>query len=195
LEYLSEIPLLFQTGYLTVKSIDVPYDEPYYTIDVPNFEVSRALMDELIKVYYRETRIDIYDLREQLLMRLRNADKDGIKNALESIIAQVPYYIAKDKEAVFHIALLMWLKSVGFNVLPEVANDRGRCDLIFAERNYTIVAELKYSDTKPLETLLDEAMTQIEERKYYSGYLGRVLKLAVGFTGNEIDCRLEEISR
>jgi hypothetical protein len=60
LEYLSEISLLFQTGYLTVKSIDVPYDEPYYTIDVPNFEVSRALMDELIKVYYRETRGRFY---------------------------------------------------------------------------------------------------------------------------------------
>jgi ferredoxin len=60
LEYLSEIPLLFQTGYLTVKSIDIPYDEPYYTIDVPNFEVSRALMDELIRVYYRETRGRIY---------------------------------------------------------------------------------------------------------------------------------------
>jgi hypothetical protein len=180
---------------LTVKSIDVPYDEPYYTIDVPNFEVSKALMNELIKVYYRGTRTDIFALREQLLIRLRNADKDGIKNALESIIAQVPYYIAKDKEAVFHIALLMWLKSVGFNVLPEVANDPGRCDLIFAERNYTIVAELKYSDTKSLETLLDEAMAQIEERKYYSDYLGRVLKLAIGFTGEKIDCRLEEIVR
>jgi len=67
--------------------------------------------------------------------------------------------------------------------------------LIFAERNITIVAELKYSDTKPLKTLLDEAMAQIEERKYYSGYLGRVLKLAVGFTGETIDCRLEEITR
>jgi hypothetical protein len=38
-------------------------------------------------------------------------------------------------------------------------------------------------------------LEQIEDRKYYNQYLGRVLKLAVGFTGEKIDCRLEEIVR
>jgi len=35
-------PLLFQTGYLTVKDIPLTTDEPVYILDIPNFEVRNA---------------------------------------------------------------------------------------------------------------------------------------------------------
>ena len=35
-------PLLFQTGYLTIKEILFTEDEPLYILDMPNFEVREA---------------------------------------------------------------------------------------------------------------------------------------------------------
>jgi hypothetical protein len=45
---------------------------------------------------------------------------------------------------------------------------------------------------KDIETLLEEAMTQIHDRKYYEAYLDKkVMLMAITFTGKEMKCRLE----
>jgi hypothetical protein len=67
--------------------------------------------------------------------------------------------------------------------------------------NLTAIVEIKYSSQKSNETLLDEAMEQIRDRKYYEAYLNKpVILLAIAFTtqGNkdrltDIACRFEKI--
>ncbi|MDR0546240.1 MAG: ATP-binding protein [Dysgonamonadaceae bacterium] len=195
IEKLTEIPLLFQTGYLTIKAIEIPRDEPVYTLETPNLEVRKALMNELIEVYFKNNKINVHDLRRQLETRLRNADEAGLQNGIETLLALKPYDVKMNSEAHFHLTMLIWLNLLGFRVLPEKENDRGRCDLVLEERDFTVVAELEFSEQAIVETLLDEAMTQIDEKKYYNQYLGRVLKLAIAFTGKETGCRLVEIER
>ncbi|MDR1224350.1 MAG: AAA family ATPase [Tannerella sp.] len=46
---ISEIPLLFQTGYLTVKKLELINGIPRYTLGIPNKEVSEALLTHLQK--------------------------------------------------------------------------------------------------------------------------------------------------
>jgi hypothetical protein len=47
-----ETPLLFQTGYLTVKNISINnHGKPYYTLGVPNYEVNDAFLTQLLLVY------------------------------------------------------------------------------------------------------------------------------------------------
>jgi hypothetical protein len=43
--------------------------------------------------------------------------------------------------------------------------------------------------------MLNEAMTQIHDRRYYNLYLGKVLLLGVAFSGKEVGCRMEEMNR
>ena len=58
-----------------------------------------------------------------------------------------------------------------------------------------IVVEIKYGEDKSIEDLLEEAMEQIKERKYYEKYVSKEVKLlALAFGRNkEIGCKFEKI--
>jgi hypothetical protein len=58
---IEDTTLLFQAGYLTIKDIDKTQEEYEYTMDLPNYEVEKALMKNLIKSY---TKIPIKQLIE-----------------------------------------------------------------------------------------------------------------------------------
>jgi hypothetical protein len=57
---IGEVPLLFQTGYLTVKQKELINGVPRYTLGFPNSEVSKSFMTGLLKVYgtYSSGQID-----------------------------------------------------------------------------------------------------------------------------------------
>jgi hypothetical protein len=58
----------------------------------------------------------------------------------------------------------------------------------------TVVAEVKYHLKKNIDTLLEEAITQIHDRKYYEAYLDKkVMLLAIAFTGKKVKCKLEKV--
>jgi hypothetical protein len=48
---ISEIPLLFQTGYLTVKQKVSSLSAPQYTLGMPNEEVRKSFLEHLINAY------------------------------------------------------------------------------------------------------------------------------------------------
>jgi hypothetical protein len=54
-----------------------------------------------------------------------------------------------------------------------------------------VVAEIKYSAKKKIDTLLNEAITQIHEKRYYNRYTGKVLLLGIAFSGKNVGCRME----
>jgi hypothetical protein len=60
---LEEVPLLFQTGYLTIKRKERFNGIPRYTLDVPNSEVREAFSQSLLNVYGKYHGNRIYDLR------------------------------------------------------------------------------------------------------------------------------------
>jgi hypothetical protein len=70
----------------------------------------------------------------------------------------------------------------------------GRIDAVWQQPDLTVVTEIKFHADKKLDTLLDEAMTQIRDRRYYERYLDKkVVLMGVAFTGKETACRLENI--
>jgi hypothetical protein len=46
---------------------------------------------------------------------------------------------------------------------------------------------------KKTNTLLNEALTQIHERRYYNRYLGKVILLGIAFFGKKLGCRMETL--
>jgi Holliday junction resolvase-like predicted endonuclease len=84
---------------------------------------------------------------------------------------------------------------VGFDVEAEVHTNKGRIDVALKKDNIVIIVEIKYGEDKSIELLLQEAISQIKDKKYYEKYIGNeVILLALTFGRNkEIACRLENI--
>jgi hypothetical protein len=191
-----EIPLLFQTGYLTVKGIQVNDDgRTYYRLGVPNFEVNEALLKQLLFVYGRYHMQDVDKLRNTVVACLRNCDEQGFSECLETLLSTVPNELKMNCEAHYHALLLVWLRFLGFEVHAEVSTNFGRADAVWKQPDLTVVAELKYHKKKDRETLLREAMEQIHNRRYYNQALGRVLLLGIAFSGTETGCTMEVMER
>jgi hypothetical protein len=190
---IGEIPLLFQTGYLTVKQKTVTDGELKYTLDLPNYEVRTAFTNYLLSAYSDYPVEQVRPLITDLQQYVRNKDTVAFEQCLRILFAHIPYEIHLKSEAYYHSMLLLLLKMLGFDVHGQIMTNIGRIDAVWHQVELTVVAEIKYGVGKEIDSLLDEAMTQISDRRYYDKYLDRkVLLLGIAFTGKEIKCRMEE---
>jgi hypothetical protein len=187
----NEMTLLFQTGYLTVKNID---ESGFYDLDIPNTEVDMAMSQNLLSYYniYGEQEMD--DLRIRIEKNLRAGETEQLANAFKYVF-EVPNQIKSGKEASYHSVLLTTFKALGFKLDGEVPTEDGRIDAVWYLRNLTVIVEIKQHKTKSAETLLKEALQQIHTRKYYEKYLGEIVLLAVAFSDNNVECKMERLTR
>jgi hypothetical protein len=190
-EDLDEVPLLFQTGYLTIKHKELTNGIPSYTLGVPNSEVRDAFLKCLLKSYgkYRVNRIK--ELHTKIEQQITNCDEDGFARTLESMVATVPSNLHDTRESYYHSLMLMWMRLIGFEVRGEESNNLGRSDIVWEQPDIAVVAEIKYHAKKKIDALLNEAMTQIHEKRYYNRYTGKVLLLGIAFSGKNVGCRME----
>jgi hypothetical protein len=73
--------------------------------------------------------------------------------------------------------------------------NNGRIDAVWHQPKLTVVAEIKYSSEKEADSLLNDAIEQIRDRRYYEKYLDRkVLLMAVAFTEKELKCSFSLIN-
>ncbi|MDR1720691.1 MAG: PD-(D/E)XK nuclease domain-containing protein, partial [Dysgonamonadaceae bacterium] len=101
-------------------------------------------------------------------------------------------HIAEEKY--YHSLLLVWLYSMGFKAQGELPTNTGRIDAVWELADTTVITEIKYDKTVAKDRLLEAAMTQIHDRKYYESSLAagkKILLLAVAFSGKEIGCKIE----
>jgi hypothetical protein len=198
-EETNEVPLLFQTGYLTVKQMELtPDGYAEYTLGVPNSEVNGALLKCLLKAYgkYSDDRY-VDKLRRTMQQQLTDGDESGFARSLEAMVATVPYELHIAKEAYYHSLMLIWMRLLGFRVHAEEHNSLGRSDAVWEQPGLTVVAEIKYSrkpETQSLTSLLDEALKQIHDRRYYNSYSGKIRLLGIAFSGKETGCRMEQLT-
>jgi hypothetical protein len=191
---ISEVPLLFQTGYLTIKKIELINSIPRYTLGVPNSEVNEALLTHLLKAcgkYPDDRYID--ELRQTIQQQITDCDESGFARSLEMMIAIIPYDIHIPQEYYYDSLTLMWMRLIGFKIRAEEHNNLGSSDLVWEQPGLTVVAEIKYHAEKKINTLLDEALNQIHERRYYNKYPGKVLLLGIAFSGKQPGCRMEKL--
>ena len=190
---LDEIPLLFQTGYLTIKQLELTNGIPRYTLGVPNSEVNEAFLKSLLKAYGKYRVNQITALHTTLERQLTACDEAGFARTLESLVATVPSNLHSAKESYYHSLMMVWMKLVGFEVRGEQPNNLGRSDIVWEQPNLTVVAEIKFSSKKKIDALLKEAIAQIHEKRYYNRYTGKVLLLGIAFSGKNAGCKMKEL--
>ncbi|GHT52288.1 ATPase AAA [Bacteroidia bacterium] len=205
---LEDIPLLFQTGYLTIKNKQRVGRSSQYTLEVPNMEVKESLMEYLLSAYTNYPLSKMSALGQQMLQQILDFDAKCFTNNMRIMFADVPYTLKPSKaknpakaeaknlanEALYHIIFQLWMTMLGFNIQSERMTNRGRIDAVLQQEGVAIVVELKYHATTKLDTLLNQAIAQIRENRYYEPFLDRkIILLGIAFSGKDVGCRIESL--
>jgi hypothetical protein len=135
-------------------------------------------------------------LIDRMHKELRNLDASGLELCLKEMIAKVPYQHIIKAESWYHSIMLLWLSMLGFELIAEVPTNVGRIDAVWFCPEHTIVVEVKsHPKAHSIDVLLDEAIAQIREKRYYEQFLGKqqVSIMGVAFAGTEIGCRVEKL--
>lgn len=177
IEHLVSIPLLFQTGYLTIKEYD-PKSRAY-RLGYPNKEVELSLKDALLSAYR-----NIYPggdsvyLTYSLSEALKTKDMEKLILTLNALISTIPYeHWRSESESIFHIIVHLSFTLLGLDVRSEVHSAKGRCDVLVFTDNYIYALELKLNSTP------QKALEQIIGQGYLAPYLlDKRDKVAVGIS-------------
>jgi len=167
-------PLLFQTGYLTLKNYDPELQ--MYELGYPNKEVKASLLDALLSAYREVFPGDSMAVTGNLKTALAAANIQKIIEGLNAIISTIPYdHWRADTESIFHIITHLTFKKIGVDVESEVHSSKGRCDVLVKTARYIYVMELKLNGSA------QEALQQILQKEYLSPYqTDKRKKIAIG---------------
>ena len=174
------IPVLYQSGYLTIKSYQRFGD--VYVLDFPNREVRQGFANSLYR-YYANNDVRSKDrLYMAYLDFYSSGNLEAFIDELKVFFAGVTYQLFNDNERHFHALLFTLLTAFGADVQPEVATARGRADIVLKMPSTIYVMELKYDKSAA------EALAQIDERGYTEPYLSdgrRIVKVGINFGSKE----------
>lgn len=172
----SIIPLLYQSGYITIKDYDSVFD--VYTLDIPNKEVRTGLMRSLIPEYITNDTLTTNTMVVNLARALTRDDMDGALRLLQTFLSTVPYCDRADSEGHYQQVLYIIFSLLGLYVDVEVHTPRGRVDMVLRTRTTLYVVELKLNKTA------DAAMRQIDLKNYPERFALSglpIVKVAINF--------------
>ena len=151
------IPLIYQSGYLTIKGYDSEFGT--YRLGFPNQEVERGFSRFLFR-YYTPASQGQDSFVKDFVLAVRAGQIDKFMKRLESLFAGQDYQIAGDAELYFHNAVALIFKMVGFYTDTERHTSDGRMDMVVQTADYIYIFEFK------LDESADKASEQIEEKQY-----------------------------
>ena len=179
------VPLLFQTGYLTIESYDEDLD--MYQLCFPNEEVERAFYGDLLQHFF--------PVGAEAVLGVKALHRCAVKGAAEELMAllytffaQGDYRVAGDREVYFQGSMATVFRMLGLQTHVEMATSDGRIDLVVETPGFVYLFEMK------LDRPAAEAMAQIEAKGYAAPFAmdrRAVVKLGVSFsstTRNIAEC-------
>jgi len=181
LRNLQPIPILFQTGYLTI--IHYEPEDLLYTLDYPNFEVKHALEEILLKEYLNYPSESPIPRVVKLRNALQKGDVEGMVSVINTVFASLPYDLWKaNDERFFHAIVHLTFSLLGTYIRSEAHSSRGRCDAIVETEQHLYALEFK------LDKPAAEALQQIEDKGYLEPYADsgkERLAVGVSFSSEE----------
>lgn len=164
------MPLLYQSGYLTIASYDPLLK--LYVLKIPNNEVRKGLIDCLMPIILKRTVADNNGLVTAMAKAIFSRDLGKALTALRSYIAKIPYDIItkeewecnESREAFYKLLIYMAFSMLNSIVDTEVKSVLGRADVVIQTNADIFVLELKVDDT------VESALQQIDSKGYTIPY-------------------------
>ena len=153
-------PLLYQSGYLTIKDYD-KYSQ-LYTLDLPNKEIKVGLFECLLPNYLEGMLAQNGDVTiAQMSVLIRQDDMDGALQLLQTFLGTVPYCNVTNYEGHYQQMLfIIFSLLTSYVVDVEVHTPKGRVDIVMLTHTRLYIIELKLN--KDAQT----AMQQINLKNY-----------------------------
>jgi hypothetical protein len=184
-------PLLFQSGYLTIKSYNSEYDE--FILGFPNEEVKYGFLNELLPAFAPQ--VIVYDefSASRFVKALDKGNVEDFMNQLTAFFASIPYDALKkehrDEQYYQHLFYLLFTL-MGQFVATEVKSAEGRADAVVKTTDSIYVFEFKMDYSLPSgegrggASTAEAALAHIDEKGYlipYSADERRLVKIGVEF--------------
>ena len=179
-EMTDALPLLYQSGYLTIKKYDPMFQE--YTLGIPNKEVRDGLLNSLIPHYVNPRRSD----NDAFLLGFCKAVyRNDIETALEHMrtyMATIPYDLENHSEKHYQTIFYLMFSFLNIYIRTEVKSAIDRADAVMHMPDTIYVFELK------VDKSADEALAQIDEKGYMLPYRTegkRLVKIGISFDSTQ----------
>jgi hypothetical protein len=146
-EKLSLLPLLFQSGYLTIDKLTAPSQ---YLLREPNLEVAEAFNTHYLALLTGQEEDEIHKVAGILRKALESLDPDELLRAFKIILLWLPHQLHEPLEHYYHAIIFAVLRSFNFDVWPEVSESHGDMDLLLVmPSGQAFVIEFKYEKIEP----------------------------------------------
>lgn len=175
----SPIPVIYQSGYLTIKDYDPRFEN--YILGFPNREVEEGFIKFLMPFYTNVNKVESPFEIQQFTREIESGQPDAFLRRLQSFFADTPYELIRDLEVHYQNVLFIVFRLVGFYVKAEYHTSEGRVDLVLQTDRYIYVMEFK------LEGSAEEALQQIETKHYarpFEADSRQLFKIGINFDNN-----------
>lgn len=170
------LPLLYQSGYLTLKGYDSRFGE--YKLGFPNKEVEQGFIKYLLPYYTPKVQDKSSFAVSRFVQDIEAGDCESFMRRMDEFFAMGDYQIMGELEIYFQNTIYVLFKLIGFYVEVERHTTRGRIDIVMQTAQYVYIMELK------VDKRADEALKQIEGKGYADAFKGdsrKVYKIGVNF--------------
>ena len=174
--YTNPIPILYQSGYLTIKGYDKEFRT--YNLGFPNREVedgfTRFLLPYYASIEPGKSSFQIISFVQDV----RKGDIDSFMTRLQSFFADIPYELTRQLELHYQNVLFIVFRLLGFYTEVEYHTSSGRIDMVVKTNDYIYIMEFK------LEGTAEEAIKQINDKQYALPFASdgrKLIKVGVNF--------------
>ena len=171
------IPLIYQSGYLTIKAYDPEFG--FYTLGFPNKEVEEGFADYLLPFYTNVKQGDSAFFVGNFIRELRQGLVDDFMHRMETMLADTDYKVVGDSELYFQNAFYLISRMLGFYTDVERETSNGRMDMTVKTKDYIYIFEFKLNGSA------DDALRQIDEKGYAKPFAldtRKLIKVGVNFS-------------
>jgi hypothetical protein len=171
------LPLLYQSGYLTLKSYDREFDE--YKLGFPNREVEQGFIKYLYPFYTPKVMDKGAFAISNFVKAVRKGDAEDFMRRLENFFANGDYQVMGNLELYFQNTLYVFFRLMGFYVEVERHTTDGRMDILMQTPQFIYILELK------LDKSAEEALAQIEAKGYAQPFADddrHLFKIGINFS-------------
>lgn len=162
LEQLQVLPILFQTGYLTIKQKG---EFGLYRLGYPNREVESSMMMYLMGNLSHSEPALTTPMVVHLYRAFNANDIERVITLIKSVFKNIPSHIfLKEAEAYYHSLIYLVFFYLGQYTESEVNTNDGRLDCVVKTPDYIYILEFK------LDQSAEKAMQQIKEKGYADKY-------------------------
>ena len=171
------MPLLYQSGYMTIKGYDKM--SKLYELALPNQEIKVGLFGSLLPHYLERHTTSGNTAIARMSVQIRLGNIEGALQLLKDFLETVPYCDNTHYEGHYQqMFYIIFALLSNYSIIVEPHTAKGRLDVMMETRETIYVMEMKFDKSA------DEALQQINDRKYAGSFAHRgkpVVKVGLNF--------------